>query len=68
MSISDYKRVFSGVPSDFRCRPESRPSWGNVRFPAVNVSFTLESGLGAPRVSTAAFDPGCVKTNFSRPR
>ena len=31
-SVNGYKRLFSGVPSDFRCRSESRPSCPNVRI------------------------------------
>ncbi len=31
-SVLGYERLLSGVPSDFRCRPESRPLWGDVCF------------------------------------
>ena len=45
MSVYGYERKFSGVPADFRCWPESRPSWANVRFPADFVRFTSRSRL-----------------------
>ncbi len=56
-SALGYKRLFSGAPSDFRCRPESRPSWGDVRFPAGNVSFTPESRPGVGGRFSSAVDP-----------
>ncbi len=37
MSAYGYERLFSGVPSDFRCRPESRPSCPNVRIPRRRI-------------------------------
>ncbi len=57
MSASGYKRLFSGAPSDFRCRPENRPSCPNVRFPPNCVSFRSESGPGAEGPFSSAFDP-----------
>ncbi len=57
MSPLGYERLFSGVPSDFRCRPESRPSCPNVRFPPSCVSFRSESGPGAEGPFSSAFDP-----------
>ena len=57
MSPIGYERLFSGVPSDFRCRLESRPPCPNVRFPPNCVSFRSESGPGAEGPFSSAFDP-----------
>ncbi len=57
MSANGYKRLFSGVPSDFRCRPENRPSCPNVRFLPNCVSFRSENGPGAEGPFSSVFDP-----------
>ncbi len=56
-SAPGYKRLFSGVPSDFRCRPENRPSCPNVRFPSNCVSFRSENGPSAEGPFSSPFDP-----------
>ncbi len=57
MIVVGQKRLFSGVASGFRCRPESRRSRPDVRFLADDFSFTLESGLGAESMSSSVVDP-----------
>ena len=57
MSANGYKRLFSGVPSDFRCWPESRPSWANVRFPTDFVRLTPRSRPTRRCPRSSAFDP-----------
>ncbi len=64
MSAPGYSRLFSGAPSDFRCRPESRHSCPNVRFPPNFVSFRSENGLGAEGPFSSVFDP---KPKFDTP-
>ena len=56
-SAYGYKRLFSGVPADFRCQPESRPSCHNVRFSFDCFCFTPESGPGAEGPFWSAVDP-----------
>ncbi len=50
-------RLFSGVPADFRCQPESRPSCPNVRFSVDCSCFTPESEPGAEGPFWSAVDP-----------
>ena len=56
MSACGYKRLFSAVPADFRCRPESRPPCPNVRFAPDFACFTPESGPGAESPFSSAVD------------
>ncbi len=57
MSACGYKRLFSGVASDFRCRPESRPPCLSVRLSFDCFCFTPESGPGAEGPFSLAVDP-----------
>ena len=55
-SVTQSKATYDTV-TGFRCRPESRPSCPNVRFPPNYVSFRSESGPGAEGPFSSAFDP-----------
>ncbi len=50
------KRLRSGVPSNFHCRPENGPSCPNVRFSVDCFRFTPESGPGAEGPFSSAFE------------
>ena len=61
-SVHGYNRLFSGVPSDFRCSPDSRHLEGNVRFSTGYVGFTPESGP----IRCVLFESGCDPTGHQR--
>ncbi len=57
MIVVGQKRLFSGVASGFRCRPESRRSRPEVRFHADYVSLTPDSGRSRDHGWTSAAEP-----------